>query len=221
MKPRERRPQRLTHIQRRLCKIPPVANNWACRTDTRETVSLIKRGPVKYKACLQQIKWRRFFLSYARSQCLWHCAFRQSLSFSFVVSLIYSFKRLQPYSKTMAHKLWVELTSIIMQFWGNKSPIVRYSSRFLPPSVLNIQLNRLITPRKIQPFPLKCPLRSTGQCTFTFVFVVFASHPPRSSFLFMFALLMIFILSLMEASIHCECICKGSIFSKHHTGMHF
>lgn len=70
---------------------------------------------------------------------------RQSLSVCFVLSLIYSFKRLQPYSKTMAHKLWVELTSIIMQFWRKKSPIVWCSSKFLPPSVLNIQVNRLLS----------------------------------------------------------------------------
>ena len=89
--------------------------------------------------CLQQIKWRLFFpaaSSYPQSHVLWHHAFRQTLSVSLVLSLIYSFKQWQPHSKTMVRKLWVELTSIIMQIRGKKSPIVTHSSKPQPPPVL-------------------------------------------------------------------------------------
>jgi len=72
--------------------------------------------------CLKQIKWRQFRAAsaYLRSQFLWHRAFRHSLSVSFVLFLIYSFQ--QPHSKTMEHKLCVELTSIIMQIRGKEKP---------------------------------------------------------------------------------------------------
>lgn len=112
---------------------------------TREVISL-RKPSTRQDCCFQQIKYRRFLVasSYRRSQFLWHGAFRQSLSVSFILSLIYSFKRWQPHSKTMAHKLQVELTSIIMQIWGKKSPIVTHSSKFLPPPVLDIQGNKLL-----------------------------------------------------------------------------
>lgn len=66
-----------------------------------------------------------------------------SSSVSFILRLIYSFKQQRPHSKTMARQLRVELTSIIMQIWGKKSPIVTHSSKFLPPPVLDIQVNKL------------------------------------------------------------------------------
>lgn len=43
----------------------------------------------------------------------------------------------------MARRLRVELTSIIMQILGKKRPIVTHSSKFLPPPVLDIQVNKL------------------------------------------------------------------------------
>lgn len=99
--------------------------------------------------CLQQIEWRPSAASSSPlSHFLWHRAFRQNLSVSFVLSLIYSFKQWQPHSKTMAHKLWVELTPIIMQIWGKKSPIVTHSSKIFPPPVLDIQVNKLLNSRK-------------------------------------------------------------------------
>lgn len=145
-----------TNAQRKSLK---VVNKWKRSTNTREVISLRKLGPEdackRRSCCLRQIKWGLFLAasSYPQSQCLWHCAFRQGLSVGFILFLIYSFKQWQPYSKTMAHKLGVELTSIIMQFWGKKSPIVTLLLKFLPPPVLDIQVNKLFYPGKYSDFP--------------------------------------------------------------------
>lgn len=76
-----------------------------------------------------------------------------SSSVSFILQLIYSFQQQRPHSKTMARWLRVELTSIIMQIWGKKRPIVPRSSKFLPPPVLDIQVNKLA--EYIQTFPIR------------------------------------------------------------------
>lgn len=82
-----------------------------------------------------------------------------SSSVSFILQLIYSFQQQRPHSKTMARWLRVELTSIIMQIWGKKRPIVPRSSKFLPPPVLDIQVNKLA--RVHSKFPHQDPLRVT------------------------------------------------------------
>lgn len=161
MKRREPRPQRLTHISMEVVWNP--FRYWITEHVAQIPEKSYHRENSGQKAsvwqgcCLQQIKWRLFLAasSHRWSQLLWHRAFRQSLSVSFVLSLIYSFKQWQPHSKTMAHKLWVELTSIIMQIWGKKSPIVTHSSKFLPPPVLDIQVNKLLVSRKYSNFALQ------------------------------------------------------------------
>lgn len=118
------------------------------------------RAPVNDKAVVCSKLSKGFFLQLLLilgARFSRHCAFRQCLSVSFVLSLIYSFKQWQPHSKTMAHKLRVELTSIIMQIWGKKSPIVTHSSKFLPPAVLDIQVNKLPASRKYSDLPPQDP----------------------------------------------------------------
>lgn len=140
--------------------------------------------PVKHKAVVSSKSCKSPFLaasSYHWSQFLWHRAFRQSLSVSFVLLLIYSFKQWQPHSKTMARKLRVELTSIIMQIWGKKSPIVTHSSKFLPPPVLDIQVNKLLVSRKYSNFPLQDPLGTTAH--HIMCVRIFGLQPPRPAIL--------------------------------------
>lgn len=165
----------------------------------------------KWQACCpQQIKWRLFPAASSsppppsQSQFLWHRAFRQSLSVCFVLSLIYSFKQWQPHSKTMLHKLRVELTSIIMQIWGKKSPIVTHSSKFLPPPVFIIQVNTLRDSRKYSSVPPQDPLKTTVHYIIS-VRITLQGQP----ILFVCITEYFHIaLSLMEACIHWECIIR-------------
>lgn len=212
MEQREHRPQRLTHIQ-------PAPRFWTTEhvAETPEKRSHRENsGPNATKrqgCCLQQIEERPSpASSYRRGQFLWHGVFRQSLSVSFILSLIYSFKKWRPHTKTMAHRLQVELTSIIMQIWGKKSPIVTHSSKFLPPPVHDIQLNKVLA--HIHTSLLQGPLGITkrctiwvrilrlypqGQCSCLCLHCWSHSHDPQPN------------------GVHCECIipfqeCRGSIF---------
>lgn len=120
-----------------------------------KTVFLVKKMLVlliKIKIFLDKINTKQNFSPAASSSwCLRLTLCIQAELVGFVLSLIYSFRQWQTYSKTIAHKLCVELTSVIMQFCRKKSPIVSLLKIPAPPTLLlclNAQVNKFLDPRK-------------------------------------------------------------------------